>query len=77
MENKKPKEHIEKLTISCYDRLKSLESVPGFQFHDVSILLTFLGRISMLIHFYYIEINDEVLQLFQELKFIYHLHQII
>jgi histone deacetylase 1/2 len=35
MENKNSKEHIEKLKVSVFERLKYLEGAPGFQFHDV------------------------------------------
>jgi hypothetical protein len=37
MENKNPKEHIEKLKISIFERLKLLEGAPGVGFHDVGV----------------------------------------
>jgi len=34
-ENKNSKEHIERLKMSIFERLKYLEGAPGFQFHNV------------------------------------------
>jgi histone deacetylase 1/2 len=41
MENKNPKDYLEKLKISCYDHLKNIEGAPGFQFHDIPESLRF------------------------------------
>jgi len=47
MENKNPKEHLEKLKITVYDRLKYIEAVPGFQFHDIPTQIRYEDLIDM------------------------------
>jgi len=47
MENKNPKEHVEKLKVSVFERLRYLEGAPGFQFHDVPTQMNYDEFIEM------------------------------